>query len=158
MRVIPLFANAGAIAAGLALGAGLSPAGADEAPEVALTEAGPAEKIEAVPAQAEPAPRDAFAFRRPFIVPVADDWRTQSLVVLSLELTRPEGAPPVTRPQEARMRDRLVAELTRTGAAGAFADPLPDDHGELEAALTAAVMPVMTDAAVRVAAVAKRPV
>ena len=174
MRLIPILANAGAIAAGLALGTGLSPAGgaapvAAEAPPATRAERaareGPAPHAPESPDASQasdtldgPDTFDAFAFRRAFIVPVADGWRTQSLVVLSLELRRPHGAVPVTRAQEARLRDRLVATLMTSGQEGAFADPLTDDHAALEALLTDAAMPVLVDARVRVTEIAKRPV
>ena len=150
MRLIPLAANAGAIVAGLALGTLLSPA----------ESAAPAIEAASVPVQASPeeGADHVFAFRRAFIVPVADGWRTQSLVVLSLELRRPENAEPVTRAQEARLRDRLITALMTSGQQGAFADPLTGDHSGLEAVLTEAAAPVLADAAIVVAEIAKRPV
>ena len=160
MRLFPLAANAAAIGAGIACGTMLGPsAGVGAAPSEHAGKTGHGEVQAAGTADAG-VQAAAYPFRRPFIVPVADDWRTQSLVVLSAELVLPEGADAApSRADEARLRDRMIAVLTAMAQEGGFTDPLPDDHAALEAALTAGVAGLLREGtSVRVSEIAKRPV
>ena len=138
MRVLPLAANAAAIAIGLAAGAALREVAVGaEAPVVAAPAAAKAAEADAAPARAR------FAFRRPFIVPVAEDWRTQSLVVLTVELSlTPEDGEAMGRVLEARLRDRIMPTLLGLGQAGAFA-AMPPEPGAVEAAIGEAVAPLL---------------
>ena len=133
MRAALAAANALAIMAGLALGTGLR-----ENPAAA---GGAAQSVGGVPGFPEgDAPR--FAFRRPFVVPVADDWRTQSLVVLTVELTlSPEDEASMGHEMEARLRDRIAEALFALGQEGALA-VLPPTV-EVEAAIAAAAAPLL---------------
>lgn len=148
-RVGLLAANAAAIAAGLGLGLAMRTDGRAADPG-AVPEVAPAEHGR----EPEAAPQ---AFRRPLVVPVAEGWRGQSLVVIEAGVSLPH-ADTMTREAEARTRDALVAALATLSAEGRFADPMPEDREGLEAALTAAAGPVLPGARVTVAKVSKKPV
>ena len=150
MRPVPLILNAVGIVVGVGLGTMMRLGPSDAAP----SEAHPAPLASEAAAPARP----VHAFRRPFIVPVADGWRTQSLVVMQAEVVLPEGADGLGRTEEAYMRDGIVGALTAMSTQGALTGPLPADRTALEDALTGAVATWAEGAQVRIVQMDKKAV
>lgn len=176
MRIAIIAANAGAIAAGLALGQALR---ADSAsmPEPSTDIAEEAEahaKAAMTEEHAEPSSKpdghegyevaddpamSGFAFRRPFIVPIAEGWRTQALVVVNVELDLPPADEDAAgRILETRLRDAILPALMVHGEEGGFAD-MPMDEAVVAGVVAAAAADVLSDIpAVTVKSLDKRPV
>ena len=85
----------------------------------------PAAVARAAPAPTLPQPPEhRFVFRRPFLVPVADGWRGQSIVVIELELQlAPADADGAGRVLETRLRDRILPALMTMGREGVLGAP-----------------------------------
>ena len=159
MRPVPLLVNAAAIAAGLSLGIVLRP-GEGVAEPTAAAQSVPDDPARAAVPEPEAAPGAVIAFRRPFIVPVADGWRTQSLVVVSLELTvGPEDEETLGRVLETRLRDAILPALMGLGEAGGLSG-MPGEEDRLREVVSEAAAPLLTGAVpgVSVLKIDKRPV
>ncbi|WP_051881539.1 hypothetical protein [Parvularcula oceani] len=67
-------------------------------------------------------------FSRPFIVPAADGWRTQALVVLNLGVTIDQKSGEAMDGLEIKIRDRIMTALVAYAHEGGFDGPVADPY------------------------------
>ena len=65
-------------------------------------------------------------FSRPFIVPVADGWRTQSLIVITLNVEMHNDISIDTPNLQEKMRDKMMTGLVSFSHEGGFAGSMTD--------------------------------
>lgn len=65
-------------------------------------------------------------FSRPFVVPVSDGWRTQSLVILTVSIELDRALAEGMGGLENRLRDRIMASLVTFAHDGGFAGEVVD--------------------------------
>ncbi|MBB4660311.1 hypothetical protein [Parvularcula dongshanensis] len=157
MRPLPILFNLVTVAAGTAAGVWLRPDALAAAPLTAEAthtpgEAGTGRLLETdlhpggvVKTQAPTEDTIVIQFSRPFVVSVADDWRAQSLIVLSLGVEVDRRTSETATGLEAKLRDRITATLVRLAGEGGLddreTDPLMLDRVKTE--LRGALEPVL---------------
>jgi hypothetical protein len=138
MRFLRIVSGAVGITAGVVCGVmlrGAATSVAHAAPAV-LTE-GAADAVAVAEVQPETLPGVPFDFKRPFVVPILEGWRTESLVVVSLRLHLEEAdAKEAGAALEARLRDSITQRLNALAAEGRLAAHV--EEAALEALVEAA--------------------
>ncbi|MEM6649159.1 MAG: hypothetical protein AAF603_02800 [Pseudomonadota bacterium] len=133
MMVASLF-NVAAVAGGIVGGTALRPQGApaEEMPSIKNEE----EKKQKAEEPAKEGEKEAIPearadfyhlkFSRPFVVPVADGWRTQSLIVITLNVEMHNDVSMDIPNLQEKLRDKMMTGLVTFSHEGGFTGPMTD--------------------------------
>jgi hypothetical protein len=120
--------NIATVAGGVTIGGMIKPDASHAATEALTEEAKSADSHEGDGKASKTTPTDYYAikFGRPFVIPIADGWRTQGLVVLDVNLEVDRSAADAIPGVHDKLRDRIMSALVAHSHGGGFDGGMTD--------------------------------